>query len=98
MQEALLPDAKVKLPEHFAAFETLMQAIARLRPVQTLRAALRLHAAARIARRLAELKEQAGTFGFADMLARLDKALDERQRRQRPRLRAADPASSIRWR
>ena len=77
LQEALLPDAKVKLPEHFAAFETLMQAIARLRPLPTMRAALRLHATARIARRLAQLKEQAGTFGFADMLARLDRALDE---------------------
>ena len=32
--------AKVKLPEHFAAFETLMQEIAKLRPVQTMKAAL----------------------------------------------------------
>src|SRR5690606_31577218 len=77
MQEALLPGAVVKLPEHFAAFEALMQSLAKLRPVQTMKAALRLHATARIKRRLAQLKEQAGTFGFADMLARLDRALDE---------------------
>ena len=100
IQAALLPDAKVKLPEHFAAFETLMQAIARLRTVQSLRSALRLHAAARIARRLGELKEQAGTFGFADMLARLDKALDEsvngdNARRLRERILAQYPVALI---
>jgi exodeoxyribonuclease V beta subunit len=100
MQEALLPDAKVKLPEHFAAFESLMQALARQRPAQTLRASLRLHAAARIARRLAELKEQAGSFGFADMLARLDKALDEtvngdNARRLRERVLAQYPVALI---
>ncbi|HZH08449.1 MAG TPA: UvrD-helicase domain-containing protein, partial [Lautropia sp.] len=100
MQEALLPDAKVKLPEHFAAFEALMQAIARHRPAQTLRSSLRLHAAARVARRLAELKEQAGTFGFADMLARLEKALDEtvngdNARRLRERVLAQYPVALI---
>ncbi len=100
LQEALLPDAKVKLPEHFAAFEALMQAIARLRPVQALRAALRLHATARIADRLAQLKEQAGTFGFADMLARLDRALDEtvngdNARRLRERILAQYPVALI---
>ncbi len=76
MQEALVAGAKVALPAHFAAFEALVAAVARLRPAQ-MRSALRLHAAARIRRRLAELKQQAGTFGFADMLARLDEALDE---------------------
>ena len=100
MQEALLPGSSVKLPEHFATFESLMQAIARLRPVQTLQAALRLHAASRIARRLAELKEQAGTFGFADMLARLDKALDEsvngdNARRLRDRILVQYPVALI---
>jgi exodeoxyribonuclease V beta subunit len=100
MQEALIPDAKVKLPEHFAAFETLMQAIAGLRPLKTLKAALRLHAAARIARRLATLKEQARTFGFADMLARLDKALDQaangdNARRLRERILAQYPVALI---
>ena len=77
MAAVLAPGANVTLPEHFVAFETLMQEIGRLRPEQSLRAALRLHAAARIGQRLAQLKEQAGTFGFADMLARLDRALDE---------------------
>ena len=39
-------------------------------------AALRLHAAAQVAQRLAQLKRQAGGFGFIDLLRRLDRALD----------------------
>jgi exodeoxyribonuclease V beta subunit len=73
MQEAVKPGAVIDLPEHFAAFEQLLLALDRLAPVA---ASLRLHAAACIARRLSELKSQAGTFGFADMLTRLDDALD----------------------
>jgi len=73
MIDALAPDRSVELPDHFAAFERLMQAVETL-PV--LAADLRAHAAARIAARLAELKAQAGRFGFADMLTRLDDALD----------------------
>jgi exodeoxyribonuclease V beta subunit len=100
MQEALLPDANVALPKHFAAFEALIAALARLRPAQTLRASLRLHAAARIRRRLGELKQQAGTFGFGDMLARLDEALDEAvngdsARRLRDRILAQYPVALI---
>ena len=97
MQEALLPGAKVELPEHFAAFDVDAGA----RPAAagaTLRAALRLHAASRIARRLAQLKEQAGTFGFADMLARLDKALDEPSTATTPTACASASWRSTRWR
>ena len=100
MKEALLPGTAVKLPAHFAAFEQLMQSLARLRPVQALRSAMRLHAAASIARRLRHLKEQAGTFGFADMLARLDNALDEQfnganAHRLRDRILAQYPVALI---
>ena len=73
MHEALKPGGEVDLPDHFAAFEHLMQAVEAL-PVPA--AGLRAHAAARIAARLSELKLQAGSFGFADMLTRLDDALD----------------------
>ena len=73
MAEALKPGCSVDLPDYFAAFERLLQAVEAL-PV--LAAGLRAHAAVRIAARLSELKAQAGRFGFADMLSRLDDALD----------------------
>ena len=73
MNEALKPGGSIDLPDHFAAFERLMQAVEAL-PVPA--AHLRAHAALRIAARLSELKAQAGSFGFADMLTRLDDALD----------------------
>ena len=65
--------ASISLPDDFAAFEQLMKDLAAQAP---LAARLRLHAAARISDRLAELKRQTGTYGFADMLTRLDLALD----------------------
>ena len=73
MHEALKPGATVDLPDHFEAFGQLMRALDQLPP---LAANLRLHAAVCISRRLSELKAQAGTFGFSDMLSRLDNALD----------------------
>ncbi len=47
----------------------------RLEALQGPAAAARLHAAARVAHRLQQLKSQAGTFGFTDMLERLHAAL-----------------------
>ena len=73
MQEAAKPGATVVLPAHFAALEQLMQALKQLPPLAS---PLRLHAADCVATRLTELKGQAGSFGFADMLHRLDTALD----------------------
>ncbi len=73
IRQALKPGAALALPGHFAALEQLLQA---LRQLPQLAVGLRLHAAARIAARLAELKRQAASFGFADMLNRLDRALD----------------------
>ena len=62
------------IPSCFAAFEALMQELKSLPNPGT---ALRLHAAAHVAERMQQVKRQAGTFGFADMLNRLDAALDE---------------------
>ncbi|WKB53087.1 exodeoxyribonuclease V subunit beta [Eleftheria terrae] len=59
-------------PQEFADFARLQ---AGLRQLPEPQATLRLHAAAWVARRLAALKQQAGSFGFADMLERLDAAL-----------------------
>jgi hypothetical protein len=55
-----------------AELEQLLQALAQL---PSLHVALRLHAAVHVQQRLLWLKRQAGTFGFADMLQRLDAAL-----------------------
>ncbi|MEX8192181.1 exodeoxyribonuclease V subunit beta [Comamonas guangdongensis] len=60
------------LPTEFAELQQLLQAISRL---PSMGVALRLHAAANVQQRLLWLKRQAGTFGFADMLQRLDQAL-----------------------
>ncbi|WP_315125159.1 exodeoxyribonuclease V subunit beta [Comamonas antarctica] len=62
----------VALPPGFAALQQLLADLAKL-PV--LGSRLRLHAAARVLERLAQLKRQQGTFGFADLLQRLDRAL-----------------------
>ena len=68
--------ASISLPDDFTAFEQLMKDLAGLLPPA---ARLRLHAAACISNRMAKLKRQTGTYGFADMLTRLDLALDSEQ-------------------
>ena len=60
------------LPKEFAELEALLQA---LEALPSIHVALRLHAAVHVQQRLLWLKRQAGTFGFADMLQRLDAAL-----------------------
>lgn len=60
------------LPTEFAELEQLLQALAAL---PSIKVALRLHAAVHVQQRLLWIKRQAGTFGFADMLQRLDAAL-----------------------
>jgi len=74
VREKLNPGAVVDMPPCFEAFEALMQAIRRLPDPGT---AMLAHAAARVAARMHELKARAGRYGFADMLDRLDAALDE---------------------
>ena len=73
MQAACNTGVSIDLPDHFDAFEQLVQALPGV-PVPAVD--IRLHAAVHIAARLERLKQQAGSFGFADMLARLDRALD----------------------
>ncbi|MET1537446.1 UvrD-helicase domain-containing protein, partial [Burkholderia sola] len=62
----------VLIPLELAELQALLVQLEQLPPVSV---AVRLHAAARVAQRLAHLKRQAGSFGFADMLQRLDTAL-----------------------
>ena len=62
----------VTLPVHFQALADLL---ATLRALPQPAEALRLHAAVHVQARMAQLKAHSGSFGFADMLARLDRAL-----------------------
>ncbi|MDP2004108.1 MAG: exodeoxyribonuclease V subunit beta [Rubrivivax sp.] len=72
--DAVKPGLAIDMPPCFADFETLMSALSTVPEVGPV---LRAHAAARVAERLQQLKAQAGAFGFADMLNRLNVALDE---------------------
>ncbi|WP_428505251.1 exodeoxyribonuclease V subunit beta [Roseateles sp.] len=98
LEAALKPgETMPDLPPEFAAFEALLAGLATLPSAS---APLRLHAALHIRDRLAELKRQDGSFGFADMLQRLDEALDEGRhgehaRRLRERMRAQYPVALI---
>ncbi|MEO6031345.1 MAG: UvrD-helicase domain-containing protein, partial [Burkholderiaceae bacterium] len=77
---AIKPGASVEVPACFAEFESLMAA---LPTVAELGPALRVHAGARVTARMQQLKAQAGTYGFADMLERLNDALDESRHGER---------------
>ncbi|MCW5634161.1 MAG: exodeoxyribonuclease V subunit beta [Rubrivivax sp.] len=85
------------MPEGFDAMGPLraaLQALPRLPPL------LRAHAVARVRQRMQHLKEQAGRYGYADMLQRLDDALDETRRGEharqlRDRIVAQYPAALI---
>ncbi len=71
---SIKPGMSAEVPNAFGGFEALMDALKALPEVAP---ALRLHAAAHVQGRIQQLKARAGTFGFADMLNRLDVALDE---------------------
>ncbi|ACB34044.1 exodeoxyribonuclease V, beta subunit [Leptothrix cholodnii SP-6] len=62
----------VPVPADFAAFAQLMFALGQRAPLHE---PLQRHAAFGVARRLAALKRQAGRFGYADLVERLDAAL-----------------------
>jgi exodeoxyribonuclease V beta subunit len=64
--------ADIELPEMFAEFEQLKAALEQLPSIAE---PLRKHAAANVAQRVLALKRQSGSFGFADMLTRLNTAL-----------------------
>ena len=79
--------------EAFAAFTTLQAALQALPQPST---AARRHAAASVAQRLRQLKQQQGTFGFADMLERLDAALHSASgERLRQRIASQYPVALI---
>ena len=83
----------IALPVHFEALAAL-QAAQEALPDPAV--ALRLHAAARVQQRIAQLKRQTGTFGFADMLQRLDQALaGPNGERLRERMLAQTPVALI---
>ena len=62
----------VALPPEFARFAIFKQALDQLPEISV---AVRLHAAAQVAQRLLQLKRQSASFGFSDMLDRLNAAL-----------------------
>ncbi len=79
--------------EAFAAFTTLQAALQALPQPSS---AARRHAAASVAQRLRQLKQQQGTFGFADMLERLDAALHSASgERLRQRIASQYPVALI---
>jgi exodeoxyribonuclease V beta subunit len=83
----------IELPEMFAAFEQLKAALDQLPSIAE---PLRKHAAANVAQRVLVLKRQSGSFGFADMLTRLNTALHgENGCRLRERILAQYPVVMI---
>ncbi len=94
MMEVRSADAPpLTLPPEFVEFGNLEQALDSLPEVST---ALRLHAAASVLQRLQRLKRQSGSFGFSDMLHRLNIALlGQNGERLRDRILAQYPAIMI---
>ncbi len=97
IRAAFSHDPKAGIPACFAEFDVL---IASLKTLPVIGPALRLHAAAGVRERMQLLKTEAGAFGFADMLNRLDLALDEalhgeKARRLRQRIIDQYPAALI---
>ena len=85
--------AAIAIPSVFAEFAQLQPALEHLPCVAD---HLRRHAAASVAQRLLLLKRQSGSFGFADMLTRLDTALTSAQgERLRARILAQYPVVLI---
>ncbi len=83
----------IQLPGDFQAFADLLDSLNAL-PEPAI--ALRLHAAAHVQARRRELKQYAGTFGFNDMLQRLDQALaGPNGERLRARMLAQHPVALI---
>ena len=83
----------IALPPEFAQFATLKEDIEKLPDISV---PVRLHAAATVAQRLRQLKRQTSSFGFADMLQRLNTALlGENGPRLRERILAQYPVILI---
>lgn len=88
------PDAApIALPQEFTLFAELQRALDQLPECDV---AVRLHAAAKVAQRLLQLKRQTNSFGFSDMLHRLNAALrGANGPRLRERILAQYPAIMI---
>ena len=85
--------AYLHLPSEFSEFLELQTALEKLPEISV---AVRLHAAATVAQRLLQLKRQSASFGFADMLHRLNTALaGENGTRLRERILAQYPVILI---
>src|SRR5574344_1146984 len=72
LDEARKGGVSVQYPPQAQALEDLLQALDAIQPMGL---RLRWHAQQHVTQRLQWLKSEAGTFGFADMLQRLDTAL-----------------------
>jgi len=72
IEDAFSKDFSAAIPDDFDAFALLKPALDAIEPLDH---ALYRHAAAAIARRMSELKKRSRQFGFADMLDRLNAAL-----------------------
>ncbi len=72
LDEARKGGVSVQYPPQAQALENLLQALDAIQPMGL---RLRWHAQQHVTQRLQWLKSEAGTFGFADMLQRLDTAL-----------------------
>lgn len=93
MCDAMTEGNTVALPDEFTAFEALPHKLASL-PKDA--EALRRHAAAWVAARLAQQKERMGRFGYADLQDRLVRALEGRgAERLRARIVAQFPVAMI---
>lgn len=94
LMEARKADAPlIALPLEFVQFADLQPALDQLPEISV---AARLHAAAKVAQRLIQLKRQTSSFGFSDMLQRLDTALrGENGARLRERILAQYPVILI---
>ena len=92
--EARKPDAPaIALPAEFVQFAGLKEKLDQLPDISV---SVRLHAATQVARRLLQLKRQSGSFGFSDMLQRLNTALrSENGTRLRERILAQYPVILI---
>ena len=94
LMEARKADAPaIALPPEFAQFAVFKEEIEKLPEISV---AVRLHAAAKVAQRLLQLKRQTSSFGFSDMLNRLNAALrGENGARLRERILAQYPVILI---
>ena len=72
IEDAYAKGSSAAVPDDFDAIAALRQALAQFEPLAH---ALYRHAAGSVARRMAELKKRSRQFGFADMLDRLNAAL-----------------------